>query len=458
MILTILLGIIGLGIVILIHETGHFIAARLAGIEVEAFSLGWGRKLISWKRGKTEYRISMLPIGGYCKMKGEHLLREAWQEEKESIPKEPGSFFAAPPWKRILVSLSGPAANLLFAGLVFSIIWLAGFSIQTYGNRVIVASDYPMSDEAFPGQKQLPADRAGLRTGDRIVQIEGEEIDHYQAIQEAVVANPGETLSMTVERNGRQIRTEITPRMDPDTGIGRIGVYAWIDPVIGRVREGSAAAAAGIEPGDRIVEVEGKDVHHSIDVISAINGKEGAPSLTIEGDGGTRTVTLDIPTAEGGAPDPGFSFALDEYRSAPTGPFGALARGFAEAGETLALTVKSIGMLFKGIKVRESLSGPIRITYYVGEVATEGFKLGIGTGFSQLFRFLSFLSVAVFFMNLLPIPILDGGLIVLFVIEGVRGKPLKPKSVYRYQTIGVTIIFGLLIFTTLNDVFFLIKR
>jgi regulator of sigma E protease len=458
MILTIILGIIGLGIVILVHETGHFIAARLAGIEVEAFSIGWGKKLISWKRGKTEYRISLLPIGGYCKMKGEHLLREAWQEEKESIPKEPGSFFAAPPWKRILVSLSGPASNLFFAGLVFSIIWLAGFSIQTYGNRIILASDYAMAEDAFPGEGQLPADRAGLETGDRIVSIAGDEVEHYQDIQEAVVARPGETLPMTVERDGRHIRTEITPRMDPDTGIGRIGVYAWIDPVIGQVREGSAAAEAGLEPGDRIVRVAEEEIRHSIDAISAINRTEGETTLTVRGDGGTRTVSVDIPRTEGGAPDPGFSFALRDYRSERVGPFGALGRGFAEAGETLALTVKSIGMLFKGINVRESLSGPIRITYYVGEVATEGFKLGIGTGFSRLFRFLSFLSVAVFFMNLLPIPILDGGLIVLFVIEGLRGKPLKPKSVYRYQTIGITIIFGLLIFTTMNDVFFLIKR
>ena len=455
MIVSIILGIIGLGIVILVHETGHFIAARLAGIEVEAFSIGWGPKLLSWRRGKTEYRISAFPIGGYCRMKGEHVLREAWKSDAKSIPKEPGSFFSAAPWKRILVSVAGPGANLFFAVLVLSIIWLAGFDIQTFGNKIILLSDYPLAERT---EQTYPADKAGLKTGDRIVSVGGKEIRHYRDLQEAVSVAAEKTMSVTVLRNGRRITTQITPEMDPQTGIGRIGVYAWIEPVIGTVQEGSPADQAGLRPGDRIVRVNGREIEHTLQFSEMVQTRPDTLNLRYERNGRQYSIELTPQyTGEEGRPSIGIAFATEEFRSPRIGPIRALGKGFAETGETIVLTIKSIGLLFKGIGVRESLVGPIRITYYVGEVASQGFKQGIASGFSGMFRFLSLLSVAIFFMNLLPIPALDGGMVILFLIEMIRGRGLKPKVVYRYQTIGITLILGLLLFATFNDVFFLAK-
>jgi regulator of sigma E protease len=440
MIISILLGILGLGIVILVHETGHFFAARAAGIEVETFSIGWGPKLLSWKRGKTEYRVSAFPIGGYCKMKGEHVLREAWQSGKDTIPKEPGSFFSAEPWKRIAVSVAGPAANLFFAVVVLSIIWLAGFEIQTYSNKII----------PLEGEVPYPAERAGLQEGDRIVELDGKEVRHYRDLREIISASADETISLTFQRGERLYESEITPEMDPSTGIGKIGVYAWIDPVIGSVVEGSSADQAGLRGGDRILRANGKEIRHTVDFIALM---EPPPdTLTLELLRGGEELTAEV------GPEIGITFEALTYRSPRIGPLRAIGKGAAETASTMALTVKSIGLLFRGVNLRESLSGPIRITYYVGEVASQSFRAGIGSGFSNMFRFLSLLSVAIFFMNLLPIPALDGGMVLLFLIEIIRGKSLKPKVIYRYQSIGITLILALFLFATFNDVFFLIKR
>ncbi len=448
MVISILLGIIGLGIVILVHETGHFFAARAAGIEVETFSIGWGPKLLSWKREKTEYRISAFPIGGYCKMKGEHVLREAWQSGKDTIPKEPGSFFSAEPWKRIAVSVAGPAANLFFAVVVLSIIWLAGFEIQTYGNKII----------PIEGETPYPAERTGLEEGDRIVELDGKEVRHYRDLQEIISVSADETISITFKRGDSLYESEITPEMDPSTGIGKIGVYAWIDPVIGSVVEGTPADKAGLREGDRILRANGKEIRHTVD-FSALMGTP-PETITFELLRGGKELTAEVvpEMTEQGYPEIGITFEVLTYRSPRIGPLRAIGKGAAETASTMALTVKSIGLLFRGVNLRESLSGPIRITYYVGEVASQSFRTGIGSGFSNMFRFLSLLSVAIFFMNLLPIPALDGGMVLLFLIEMIRGKSLKPKVIYRYQSIGITLILALFLFATFNDVFFLIKR
>ena len=195
-----------------------------------------------------------------------------------------------------------------------------------------------------------------------------------------------------------------------------------------------------------------------MDFLNAFDQDPGQATITYERNRALNDVVLQIPYNDANAPDFGFAFAVKTFKSGRLSLFQAFGKGFTDAGTTLSLTIRSIGMLFQGINVREAVSGPIRITYYIGETASYGFKFGLGGGLSTLFRFLSLLSVAVFVMNLLPIPALDGGLFILSLIEGVTGRPLKPKAVYRYQVVGFSIIIALVIFTTFNDVFFFIKR
>ncbi len=451
--ISILLGLFGLGIVVFVHELGHLIAAKSAGIEVETFSIGWGKKLfgIEWKG--TEYRISLIPIGGYCRMKGEEIFRQAWLNKTETIPRdEEGAFYTAKPWKRIIVAISGPAVNFLFSVIVLSIIWYIGFEIQSYPNKIILQSDY---QTAAAGT--VPAEEAGLETGDIITSINGDEINHFRDIEEHVAPAAGKELSITVRRNGGSRTYQVTPRLDKNSGAGKLGVYAWIEPVTGTVQEGSSADQAGLQSGDRILSVNGVQINHSLDFLRAIEDQPETLRLTVERGGSRREFEIRPGYGEDGTIQLGFNFAYQTYDTADLSLPEALLTGVNKSAEIVALTVRSIGLLFSGVNVTKAVAGPVRITYMVGEVATEGFKFGFGAGLSAFFNFLSLLSVALFFMNLLPIPALDGGQIILFAYEGITKKPLKTKAVYRYQMIGMILVFILLFFALFNDVLFFIR-
>ncbi|MGC9312489.1 MAG: RIP metalloprotease RseP [Sediminispirochaetaceae bacterium] len=451
MIGTILLGLLGLGIVVFVHELGHFLAAKASGITVEAFSLGWGRILFARRWRGTEYRISMLPIGGYCKMKGEELFKQAIDEDRKEIPHEEGSLFSVPVWKRMITYAAGPLFNFLFAVLVLSIIWYSGFKIHTYDNRVIMISDYPGIFE----QTDNPADRAGLQTGDRIISIGDAPVETYSDLQRLIAQSPQETLEMTVLRDDSEWSTTITPELDRDTGAGRIGVSAWVDPVLGEVEPGKSAAAAGLREGDLIVAANGKPIRHTLDLYSVLSDHPSTIELGYERDGSRLTTTLVPLYTEDDKVDLGLSFRGITRTSPRLNPLQALVRGSREAVETFALTLKGIALLFSGVNVQKAVSGPVRITYLVGEVATRGFEQGISNGFITLFRFLSLLSVALCFGNLLPIPALDGGFLVLSVVELIKGNSVSPRTFYRYQTVGFVIIILILFLTTFSDISYL---
>ncbi len=448
-VVNIILGLAGLGIVILVHELGHFTAAKLSGITVEVFSIGWGRKLFSYKRGETEYRISMLPIGGYCKMKGEEILRSAVEHGAERFPDDAGSIFSVSPWKRVLTFFSGPGANFFFAVVVLSIIWFFGFSLQTFGNRIVLLSESPFARSA-----EYPADEAGLQTGDRIVEMSGDKIETFQDIEAHVAPHPGRIVETVVERGGRFITVRLTPELDKNTGVGRIGVAAWVDPVIAEVTP--TAARAGLAVGDMIVSANGVSVRNSIDLYAVLVDQPAAIEVKYRRDGTVRDATVPIGYTEEGGMRLGFAFKTITVTKRERNPFVALGRGASEAFETFVLSLKSIGLLFRGVDMKSTVSGPIRLTYLVGEVTTRGFGRGFGDGLIVLFRFLSLLSVALGFMNLLPIPALDGGMILLLFGEIILGKPVRPRVFYRYQIIGFIIILGVLVLTTFNDVLFFI--
>ena len=211
-IITILLGLVGLGIVVLFHEFGHFLAARLLGVEVEEFSIGWGPGLASKRMGRTKYTVSVFPVGGYCRMKGENSYRKALEEGLDEFPGEPGSYFAASPLRRILISLAGPAMNLVFAVIVYSVVMGIGYTIQTYDNRILLASTYDGGS--------YPADNAGLRDGDRILELDGKQIGSFASLQETVALLANRNVVLKVERNGEPLVLQIQPKLDRDSGAG----------------------------------------------------------------------------------------------------------------------------------------------------------------------------------------------------------------------------------------------
>lgn len=451
--MNIVIGLIGLGIVVFFHELGHLAAAKAVGIQVEAFSIGWGRKLIGRKFGGTEYRVSVFPFGGYCKMRGEEMLTAALEQDSPTIPKERGSFYAAEPWKRILVAVAGPFMNIVFSVLVLSIVWFVGFTVQSFENRIVLVSEYDQQ------VSEMPADRAGLQTGDRIVEINDTPVESYRDIQQSIVTRPNTELSLEVLRDGQQMRMTVTPRLDSASGAGQIGIFPWIEPVVGSVRDGSGAHISGVRPGDRILAVNGQEIEHSIAMSEVLNESRGQATLLVERqDGSTEELRVTPSEREDGTREIGVAFQPVSLPSPSLGPIAAVGRGVEETVRTTELYFRSLGLLFSGVDLQQAIAGPVRITYLVGEVATEGFAVGLSAGMVALFNFLSLLSIALFVMNLLPIPALDGGQILLFVFEMVTRRDLSPKFVYRYQMVGTVLILSLIGFALFSDILFLSGR
>ena len=473
MIFTIIVGVIGLGIMVFIHELGHFVAAKMNGVAVEVFSLGWGPRLVGFRHRGTLYQISWFPIGGYCKMRGEIMPGiaggsgkpaegQAGPAERPPLPAEPqaegGSFNAAAPWRRIVISAFGPLFNLVFAALIFTVIWWAGFETYSSDNRVVLATDYTL--DSFP--QPPPATVAGLKTGDRVTAIDGVPVEKFQDILEKVAVAPNRKFVFTVARSSaggaRTLDIPITPQLDRNSGAGRIGIYAWLDPVVATARPGSAAAMAGLRKGDRIVRIDGQPVLNSMDLYQALVSKPSKAAIEFERQGELKSVPLVLTYDEKGTPDIGIGFAEHVYHSPRVGLGGAIGRSLDETWSTAALTVKGIGLLFKGIKLRNAVAGPLRITYYIGSAATSGFQVGVGAGLVSFFRFLAFLSVVLFLMNLLPIPAMDGGQIILFIVEIFRGKPVRAAFFWRIQMIGFSLLILLSVAVTFSDILFFMGR
>lgn len=449
-----ILGLLGLSLVVIVHELGHFFAAKAVGVSVEAFSIGWGPRLAGFTRKGTEWRISAFPIGGYCRMKGEEAFKKALEEKLPSIPAEPGSYYGVSPWRRLIILVSGPLANIVLAAVLFSAVSLAGITINTAPNRIVLAS----SLSAPKDQGVNPADAAGLLSGDYIREIAGKPIRDYSDLQAIIASNPERQLDMVVARNDTNLYLKVTPKLDKSSGQGLIGVFAWVDPVIESVEPGSAAAIAGLRAQDRILSVDGQQVQNTIELISALEGKPERISFGIARGTQIISLTMVVGSLDKGFSETGLQFQgirrVDKASNLPE----ALGNGFKETADTLGLTVKGFGMLFRGVDIFKALSGPARITYFVGSAATESLKDSGASGIPTILSFLAFLSVGLFMMNLLPIPALDGGQAVLCIVEIAGRRPLKTKTVYRYQFVGAAMILAIFLIATFGDFLFFAGR
>ncbi len=450
-IVTIALGLAGLGIVVFFHELGHFAMARLVGVEVEEFSLGWGPRLVSKKIGSTAYTISALPIGGYCRMKGEDSYRKAIEQGLDEFPRERGTFFGATPARRILISLGGPLMNVVFAFIAYTAVVAVGYEVSSWDNRVILASDYDGGE--------YPADIAGIQSGDRIVSIGSKDTATFSGIQEAVSLSARRNTEIILDRDGQRMAVRIVPELDKGTGAGRVGVYPWIEPVVGDVSPDGAAALAGLKKGDSVTAIDHLTVDNSLAIHKYL--EKLAPDtiqLTYMRGGVERSARLVMAYGGSDANNLGILWKMNRTTIRSDGFIDSFVMGFHETRKTIVGTYRGLASLFMGVDLLKAISGPARITWMVGTVASDGLKRESAGGLSTALNFLALLSIGLFAMNLLPIPLLDGGSILLFLIEIVRRKAAKVKTVFRYQTIGMVVVAALFILSTVSDVLFFSGR
>ncbi len=445
--MTFVYGILGLGLIVLIHETGHFIAAKITGVKVEAFSIGMGPVLLHKTVKGTDFRLSLIPLGGYCAMKGEKAFQEALNNHEDHITGEPNSFYGVHPLKRAFIAFCGPFFNVLFAVVAFTVISMVGYDFYSADNRIVLATEVYEDIESA-------AKDAGLQTGDRIVSINGEPTPLFSDISQAVAAAPEEILQLIIDRNGRTLSFDVMPILDKSSGTGKIGIMNWIDPVVAQVEEGSAAATAGLLEGDRITRLDGTKVSNIYDLQKAVKNKSGAFSLEYIRNGQAHTTSITL--NENG--EFGIYFTTDIHHTETYWFLPAIWQGLKETMNLTGLTIKSIGLLFKGVDLTQAVSGPARITKMIGETAEAGFKAGFSTGVVSVLNFLALISISLFIMNLLPIPILDGGLILFAIIEFIRKKQIKPKVLYYVQFIGIGLIVILFVIALFSDINYFIHN
>lgn len=440
--------IIVLGVLIFFHEFGHFIVARLFGVGVERFSLGFGPRILGKTIGRTDYRISAVPLGGYVKMVGE-------EPDSELAPEDlPYSFTHKHVAKRSLIVAAGPFFNVLLAILIFTTIY---FFLGLPSIRPVVRA----LDEAGP------AEQAGLQPGDMIRSIDGKPIASWNDIDAIVEANQGEPLEIVFARDGATRTTTLRPKQmaakdivyGDDISYFDLGMrgHAELPAVVGNTLPGQPADKAGLKKGDRIVGIDGEPIDKwrtMFDRISNSNGKK----LSIEVLRGEETIKLEITPEEVQdrnalgiktstyrigiqAPDP---IRPEDRMTIELGPWGALAQGTAHTWAVVKETGRFFVKLVERKVPSEAIGGPIRIAIMADQQAQEGFW--------YLLNFIAVISVSLAVINLVPIPVLDGGHLLFFAIEAIQRKPVNMRVRETAQQIGVFLLLLLMIFVFYNDI------
>ncbi len=440
--LFILLGIAALSILVVIHEFGHFFAARWMGVRVEAFSVGWGPVLFRFRAWDTEFRLSLLPLGGYCKMQGEGDLQKSF-EAKADWDTRPGSFFHVASWRRLVISAAGPVFNFASALLLLVFIGLTGYTSRELPARVFI------EDPLAP----TPANRAGLQTGDTLVRLDGREVYTFEEVQGLVRSSGGRSLSVEFERGGQVQTVILAPEYSEEAGRWIVGIAPYYEPVIAAVEAESPADRAGLRAGDRIVEFNGQRILSWNPVVRELGKRLVEYPLKVQR--GQQLLELRLRPELDRADNliVGWRLQLPLIQRPSLDVFRALGYGWQRAITVLAGTLDTLIGLFRGKNLDRAIAGPIQTTYTLGQ-ATAMVLAEEGSGYASIIQLFSFLSLVLFLMNLLPIPGLDGGHILFSLVEIVRRKRLSPATFLNFQRIGVAFILAILVIAVVTDIFF----
>ncbi|MBI2216835.1 MAG: RIP metalloprotease RseP [Candidatus Rokubacteria bacterium] len=436
--------VIVIGILILIHELGHFFVARWTGVGVERFSIGFGPVLMRWHGKETEYCLSAIPMGGYVKMVGEESPLEGGGSPQYDAAK---SFALKPLWARFLIVFAGPGMNFVLAAVIFAAL------LATMGRPVWP----PVIGRVTPDS---PAAAAGIQTGDRVTAVNGRTVSHWEDLERAIQSAGGRALELKVARDSAERSVRVTPRRttveDPvfkeSHEIWDVGAGPKLAPQVAAVNPGSPAERAGLRVGDVIVAVAGQPVYTREELMQAIQKRPGQTfPMTVERDGKPVTVSVTANPERDRTPTGqevkvgrvGVALITRAVSYEPYDPLSAVWYGFGKTWDMTVLTVKGLWKVLVGTIDRSNIGGPIQIAAEAGRQAREG----VGS----LALFTAIISVNLAVLNLLPVPMLDGGHLAFFVIEAIRGRPLSLKKREAAQQVGLLLLMLLMVYALYND-------
>lgn len=434
--MTFIYFLITLGVLIFVHELGHFIMAKRAGIRVDVFSLGFGPRLFGIKLGGTDYRISLLPFGGYVKQLGE--------DPNEEGADGPDSFMAKSPWERTKVIVAGPAMNAILAILLMPAVFMIGRVEPTYLHEAPVVMGV---------KPDTPAAVVGIEKGDRILEIDGRRVATWDQVMNEVLISANQDVAMKLLRDGAEVEKNVKVGELPEVKGGYLGVeplfFFGAESKIDSVMPGSPAEEAGIRVGDFVKSFAGRPIADFYDLSAAVNENgDREATISVERDG--RLISLKVKprySAEAGRSVIGIT--TNRRGQGPTelyryGFIDSIAMGFRE---NIKLAKLTLDVLYRLVTLKLSyqiIGGPIIIAKVSAAAAA--------SGIANFFYFMAFLSLQLAIFNLLPIPVLDGGQLFFIAIEAIRRRPVSIRITSIASQVGFVVLVSIMALVTLKDI------
>jgi regulator of sigma E protease len=415
-----------LGVLIFVHELGHFLMARRIGVRVLTFSLGFGPKLLGFRRGDTEYRVSAVPLGGYVKMAGEN--------PDDARTGASDEFLSKSKWQRFQVLVMGPVMNLTLAIVVMAIVLYQGAPAPAFEQQPVVIGS---AAEGSAGKA------AGVQPGDRIVSIDGKDVPTWESYYMEVMPKANRQVSIVVEREGKRIELRAVPAAVGKYSLGDLGLLPVMHPEITSLQHEAPGFEAGLRPGDVVMAAGGeRDILHKR-LVEVIKANEGKPlPLEIKRGGAVQQVIV-TPRKIGDIVMIGAQLSAFELRTVEPGPFEAIKMSLAQNWTWSKLIVQTLGGLFTRSTSVKQLMGPVAIADLSGTAAEQGWL--------QLFSLMAMISLNLGLLNLMPIPVLDGGHIAILAMEGVSRRDFSMKVKEKMLLAGFVLLLMLMVTVIYND-------
>jgi len=428
MLVSVIAFIVVIGVLVVIHEAGHFTMARVLGAPVEVFSVGFGRRLWGFERGGTDYRLSLVPLGGYVRIPG------LGPDESDVVGEAPEEVELLARWKRALILLAGPVTNIVAAVFFIGVAYMLGVETPAFRDEP------PVIGWIDPGS---PAAAVDLEVGDLITAVDGVAVPTWRELETSIVSSADNEVVVDVERHGRRHQVTMVPESVTRYGFGYSGIQPPVPPVLVQVPVGSPARAAGFEPGDRVLAVNGEPVDQFYDLIRLISPHTDE-EITLTVQRGDRTLDISVtPRGEKKAGKIGVPL-VPPSKIEHLGPIAAFTTATRDCRRMTVETFRIIGRLLTRKTSIKQVSGPIGIAQISGEAAR--------SGLDSLIWFMGLISLQLGIFNLLPIPILDGGHLTIIAFESTIRRDLSLKLKERILEVGFYALILLMVVVLFNDI------